>query len=486
MKEICICGFFIITCTQRRGGVGEILYKYHFNHNDRMKKVLYILFFCLCCNVLSYAQDSKESIILKVKGKPLGEIVLSIHAEGEVSIDGVVSTKIDEQGRYVCVLPEGENPEEPIEGVLTLSASRFLGLTLDEMFPIGIDLSRSPSLTYLDCGKEGGAIRELNLSALEDLVYLDCSKQELSLLNLEGRGKLETLRCSENNLAELKLQQIKELKQLECAKNQLTELILNNLDKLELVRAEDNKISSIKLEGLISLKEFQIRGNPLGGTLKIDLPRLETLDVSFCGLEAIDLSKAPNLLTLSCSDNKLSSLNIANSPNLVVINCYHNKINGKEMGKMIAELPDYDTPANPGHGKCYALACGLSVEDPDELEENFAYEDDIEKAGAKQWAFFAKTKDGRDIPYAGQPLSIDQMPYACGNISVSPNPARDCVSVGGAIPCATVYILDFSGRRLVEAQCNDEGALRLEVRALPIGNYLIVIDGNTHKLTIAR
>ncbi|MFC2358729.1 T9SS type A sorting domain-containing protein [Porphyromonas endodontalis] len=446
-----------------------------------MKKTLYILLATLCCSMLSFAQDNKESIVLKSEGKALAEIVLSIRAEGEVSIQGANSVKVDEQGRYVCVLPDSDDPEI----TLTISASRILGLTLDEIATTSLDLRHAPSLTHLDCGLNGGSIRGLDLSSLENLVYLNCSKQEIALLDLEKNEKLETLLCSENKLSELDVQHLKQLKRLECSQNQLTELDLNNLDKLESLNATGNKIRSPKLGGLIHLKSLSLTENPLEKVLKIDLPELEWLKVSRCGLEKIELVNAPNLEGLACSENKLSSLDLANANTKIqFLECFLNNIDGTEMGKLIASLPDWNDPKNPGNGKCYAMSYGFSPDDPDENEKNFAYEDDIKMAWDKQWTFMAKTKDGKEFQYAGRPRSTQQI--ANSEIVILPNPARDFVSIRGVSPSTEVRILDLSGKLLVESLCRNDGILNLDVRDIPEGNYLIVINGSSQKLAIIR
>jgi internalin-related protein len=431
--------------------------------------------------MLSFAQDNKESIVLKSEGKALAEIVLSIRAEGEVSIQGANSVKVDEQGRYVCVLPDSDDPEI----TLTISASRILGLTLDEIATTSLDLRHAPSLTHLDCGLNGGSIRGLDLSSLENLVYLNCSKQEIALLDLEKNEKLETLLCSENKLSELDVQHLKQLKRLECSQNQLTELDLNNLDKLESLNATGNKIRSPKLGGLIHLKSLSLTENPLEKVLKIDLPELEWLKVSRCGLEKIELVNAPNLEGLACSENKLSSLDLANANTKIqFLECFLNNIDGTEMGKLIASLPDWNDPKNPGNGKCYAMSYGFSPDDPDENEKNFAYEDDIKMAWDKQWTFMAKTKDGKEFQYAGRPRSTQQI--ANSEIVILPNPARDFVSIRGVSPSTEVRILDLSGKLLVESLCRNDGILNLDVRDIPEGNYLIVINGSSQKLAIIR
>lgn len=446
-----------------------------------MKKTLYILLATLCCSILSFAQDNKESIVLKSEGKALARIVLSIRAEGEVSIQGVNSVKVDEQGRYVCVLPDSDDPEI----TLTISASRILGLTLDQIVATSLDLRKAPSLTHLDCGRYGGGIQGLDLSSLDNLVYLNCAGQEIALLDLEKNKKLETLLCSRNKLSQLDVQLLKQLKELDCSQNQLTELDLTNLDKLESVNAARNKIRSPKLGGLPHLKTLSLAENPLEKVLKIDLPELLWLKVSRCGLEKLELVNAPNLEALECSENKLSSLNLANANTKIqALDCFLNNIDGTEMGKLIASLPNWNDPKNPGNGKCYAVSCGVSVDDPDEMEGNFAYENDIREALSKQWIFYAKTKDGKEVQYAGRPLSAQQV--ANTEIVISPNPATDFVFIQGVSPNTEVRILDLSGKLLIESLCRSDGILNLDVRTIPEGNYLIVINGSSQKLAIVR
>lgn len=446
-----------------------------------MKKTFYILLATLCCSILSFAQDNKESIVLKGEGKALARIVLSIRAEGEVSIQGVNSVKVDEQGRYVCVLPDSDDPEI----TLTISASRILGLTLDQIAATSLDLRKAPSLTHLDCGRYGGGIQGLDLSSLDNLVYLNCAGQEIALLDLEKNEKLETLLCSRNKLSQLDVQLLKQLKELDCSQNQLTELDLSNLDKLESVNATGNKIRSPKLEGLPHLKTLSLAENPLEKVLKIDLPELLWLKVSRCGLEKLELVNAPNLEGLECSENKLSSLDLANANTKIqVLECFLNNIDGTEMGKLIASLPNWNDPKNPGNGKCYAMSYGFSPDEPDENEKNFAYEDDVKMAWDKQWAFMAKTKDGKEVKYAGRPRSTQQI--ANSEIVISPNPATDFVSIQGVSPNTEVRILDLSGKLLIESLARSEGVLNLDVRAIPEGNYLVVINGSSQKLAIIR
>ena len=451
-----------------------------------MKKTLYILLATLCCSILSFAQDAKESIVLNLYEKPMGIISFYLQTEGEVSIEGVDSVQVDEYGKYTCYLGNlGDGDAGPyLVQPLTISASKIFSLISEAVYFTTIDLSDCPSLKRLDIKSSLGELNEeLDLSAQKDLVYLDCSGGALVQLNLEHNSKLEVLKCAGNQLTGLSISHLKQLKELDCSQNQLTELDLSNLDKLESVNATGNKIRSPKLGGLIHLKRLSLAENPLGKVLKIDLPELLWLKVSRCGLEKLELVNAPNLEGLECSENKLSSLNLANTK-IQALDCFLNNIDGTEMGKLIASLPNWNDPKNPGNGKCYAMSYGFSPDEPDENEKNFAYEDDIKMALDKQWAFMAKTKDGKEVKYAGRPRSTQQI--ANSEIVISPNPATDFVSIQGVSPNTEVRILDLSGKLLIESLARSEEVLNLDVRAIPEGNYLVVINGNSQKLAIIR
>ena len=453
-----------------------------------MKKILYVLIAYLSCSMLSFAQDAKESIVLNLYEKPMGIISFYLQTEGEVSIEGVDSVQVDEYGKYTCYLGNlGDGDAGPyLVQPLTISASKIFSLISEAVYFTTIDLSDCPSLKRLDIKSSLGELNEeLDLSAQKDLVYLDCSGGALVQLNLEHNSKLEVLKCAGNQLTGLSISHLKQLKELDCSQNQLTELDLSNLDKLESVNATGNKIRSPKLGGLIHLKRLSLAENPLGKVLKIDLPELLWLKVSRCGLEKLELVNAPNLEGLECSENKLSSLDLANAnTKILFLECFLNNIDGTEMGKLIASLPNWSDPKNPGNGKCYAMSYGFSPDEPDENEKNFAYEEDVKMALDKQWAFIAKTKDGKEVKYAGRPRSTQQI--ANSEIVISPNPATDFVSIQGVSPNTEVRILDLSGKLLIESLTRSEGILNLDVRAIPEGNYLVVINGSSQKLAIIR
>ena len=453
-----------------------------------MKKILYVLIAYISCSMLSFAQDAKESIVLNLYEKPMGIISFYLQTEGEVSIEGVDSVQVDEYGKYTCYLGNlGDGDAGPyLVQPLTISASKIFSLISEAVYFTTIDLRDCPSLKRLDIKSSLGELNEeLDLSAQKDLVYLDCSGGALVQLNLEHNSKLEVLKCAGNQLTGLSISNLKQLKELDCSQNQLTELDLSNLDKLESVNATGNKIRSPKLGGLIHLKRLSLAENPLGKVLKIDLPELLWLKVSRCGLEKLELVNAPNLEGLECSENKLSSLDLANAnTKILFLECFLNNIDGTEMGKLIASLPNWSDPKNPGNGKCYAMSYGFSPDEPDENEKNFAYEEDVKKAFDKQWAFMAKTKDGKEVKYAGRPRSTQQI--ANSEIVISPNPATDFVSIQGVSPNTEVRILDLSGKLLIESLARSEEVLNLDVRAIPEGNYLVVINGSSQKLAIIR
>lgn len=104
-------------------------------------------------------------------------------------------------------------------------------------------------------------------------------------------------------------------------------------------------------------------------------------------------------------------------------------------------------------------------------------EDDVKKALDKQWCIMAKTKDGKEVKYAGRPRSTQQI--ANSEILISPNPCYEFCVHSGVSPNTEVRILDLSGKLLIESLTRSEGILNLDVRAIPEGNYLVVINGSS-------
>ena len=80
-----------------------------------------------------------------------------------------------------------------------------------------LDVSKSKSLTYLDCSSN--QLTSLDLSANTALTYLDCSSNQLTSLDLSANTALTNLRCTVNQLTSLDLSANTALTNLDCGSN---------------------------------------------------------------------------------------------------------------------------------------------------------------------------------------------------------------------------------------------------------------------------
>jgi hypothetical protein len=83
----------------------------------------------------------------------------------------------------------------------------------------GIDVSRMPSLQFLDCSRE--QLNDLNVNNNTMLTYLSCTHNQLSCLDLAANTALSQLYCQNNQLSELNISQRNELVSINCCGNRL-------------------------------------------------------------------------------------------------------------------------------------------------------------------------------------------------------------------------------------------------------------------------
>lgn len=184
-----------------------------------------------------------------------------------VNVKGCTSLK----GLYVCVNKVTSINLEGCNNLRTISAS-------------------SNEFTTLDVA---------NKSKLE-VIYLPYSR--LESLDLTGCYSLkELLFTKRGTITSLDLSDCRELVKLECFGNQLTSLDLSHNPKLKkLVLTEKdftNPITSLNISGCQLLDSYDFIGL---------LPDLETLNISNCGLDQIDLSANKKLKVLKAGGQKLS------------------------------------------------------------------------------------------------------------------------------------------------------------------------------------
>ena len=200
--------------------------------------------------------------------------------------------------------------------IMDVRTSEVRGLKGIEYFPelreldctnrkIGsLDLSGNTKLEQLRCKNSG--LTQLDLSNNPNITILDCSDNNLDKLDVSHQN-LESLYCSNSNLNELNVKNSKNLRVLACIGNHLKELDVDvaHKKKLETLRCSGNQLESLIIGENKLLKELWCDKNQLS---QLDLNHLE-------GLE-----------TLHCSDNKLTTLNVSGSPQLKELRYMNNQL----------------------------------------------------------------------------------------------------------------------------------------------------------------
>ena len=177
-----------------------------------------------------------------------------------------------------------------------------------------LDLSKNTKLEQLRCKNSG--LTQLDLSHNPEIAVLDCSNNNLGNLDLSKNTKLENLNCSYDNLNELDVKNNTELRELVCIGNHLKELDVDvtHKKKLETLRCSSNQLESLIVGENKLLKDLRCDINQLS---QLNLSNLEGLETLFCSdnkLTILNVSNSPVLKNLQYTNNQLTSLNLEQSP----------------------------------------------------------------------------------------------------------------------------------------------------------------------------
>ena len=184
-----------------------------------------------------------------------------------------------------------------------------------------LDLSKNTKLEQLRCKNSG--LTQLDLSNNPEIAVLDCSdNNSLGKLDLSKNTKLENLNCSYDNLNELDVKNNTELRELVCIGNHLKELDVDvtHKKKLETLRCSSNQLESLIVGENKLLKDLRCDINQLSQLNLSNLERLETLYCSDNKLTILNVSNSPALKELWYMNNQLTSLNLEQSPLLTPSN----------------------------------------------------------------------------------------------------------------------------------------------------------------------
>ena len=155
------------------------------------------------------------------------------------------------------------------------------------------------------------------LIALETFVCV--SNSSITSINLQGLNNLESIVISNNaSLSQINTLGLSGLKNFEVRDNSLfIQSTFNHLTNLEYIHC--NTLTSLSIDGLTNLKElwgtvddFTFSPNAFITVSLTNLPNLERVEISNCGLSSITLTNLPKLYVLSISNNQLTEIDLSN------------------------------------------------------------------------------------------------------------------------------------------------------------------------------
>lgn len=153
------------------------------------------------------------------------------------------------------------------------------------------------------------------------ITRLDCSNNWLESIDVSGNPLLIELYCDDNLLTQVTLGNQPSLTDLYLGDNQLTSIDLSGLPVLSSISCFKNNLTTIDLSHNPLLKEIVCRENSLQGTL--------------------DLSANPLIERVACYNNGLTFIKLAKDNCVGKMEIERNNINGENMTALVKSLPQY-------------------------------------------------------------------------------------------------------------------------------------------------
>lgn len=286
-------------------------------------------------------------------------------------------------------------------------------------------------------------------------------------------GDVKTFCCSgnQNNVWLLDVSQNPYLKKLNCSHNAISPSIsfAENIMIEELDMSYNNNASQF-LRRCPNLTYFNCSNNNLSSIHISSAPVLKTLYCANNDMASLDISANAQLVELDCSNNSLSSLDFTANTAIEKVLCYGNNLSARALDEMMCSLPAVDS--------------GVLVPMRDLTDSSDAFYDaNVRNAFAKHWAVF----DSNNYQ-----VHSTNGTYVCGQgietpehsrLTISPNPAKGSVTVGGMEGETEIQIIDPQGRT-VKRQRATAGTAVIDIRELESGIYFVKADCFCDKLIV--
>ena len=172
-----------------------------------------------------------------------------------------------------------------------------------------------------DTDKDGG----ISVQEAAAITAISCpNKGIISLAGIEYFTALQSLDCSDNDIAEIDLSKNSALKTLNCSANSLTSITPADCPELTSLNCANNQIAGIYIGGNKALTDFNCANNKLSIIYLVENSGLKTLNCASNKISALNLGSNTGLISLNCSGNNISSLDVSEISGLTELDCSGN------------------------------------------------------------------------------------------------------------------------------------------------------------------
>ncbi len=177
------------------------------------------------------------------------------------------------------------------------------------------------------------------------LYELQCWNNQLTGLDLDANTKLLYLYCSNNNIDSLDVSKNVNLMKLSCASNNLTSLNLTSNPLLQYVECQYNALTTLEIGTNVKLLSILCNKNQLTSLDVRSASNLETLVCSYNALTDLDVSTNLKLKSLRCDNNKLTELDVSKNITLGELHCFENQLTSLDVSNCASTI-DFECYSN--------------------------------------------------------------------------------------------------------------------------------------------
>ena len=285
-------------------------------------------------------------------------------------------------------------------------------------------------------------------------------------------GAVKVFQCygNQNNVTALDLSQNPYLTRVECTGNAISNVVFGGLNLIETLVLGSNNLTSIDLSNSPYLTMFDCQRNNISALDLSHNTALRSLSCDHNNLSSLDISNNPQLKHILCNNNHIATLDISAATGLTAVMCYANGMSARTLDEMMCALP---TATN-----------GIFAPIGDVSDSNDAFYDaNIRNILGKGWSVYDSNNT--------QVLSTNGT-YVCGQgietpehspLTITPNPAKGSVTVGGMEGDTEIRIIDLQGRT-VKRQRATAGTAVIDIRELESGIYFLKTEYSCDKLIV--